>query len=1110
MLHDKAGEWICKDHSSPGKVYCTRYTVAKGFRRLEETNHTVIIDHWRVPLMSANRTITKTLFTSLSIILFLLVSTLGYFWIYEEYRRMMTETERIKEEQTEAKKQIIQTEVLRNINYVVFKRSQMQQRVRDDIMKRVYEAHIIAGRIYDLGRDTMPEDQIKRVVIETLRPIRFNKGRGYYFATDLTGVEQLFADRPEMEQKNLIEMQDTRGRYVIRDMIGIVRDQGEGFYEYTWTKPGEEDRDFPKIAFVKLFEPFNWFIGTGEYMDDVQSDIQQEALDRISRIRFGNDGYIFVMSSDGVLLSHPDAELIGKNIRNLADPNGILVGQELINASRHPGGDFVRYTWPKPTTGMQARKLSFAVSFQYWDWIIGTGVYLDDLEGAIAAEQKEYRRSVIRQILFILTLFISFIVISLLITRFIAGRLQDGIERFMSFFRKTATSYEKIDPDVLSFAEFKSIGGYANKLVDDFRTSQEELRSERDKAQSFLDTAGVMFVALDREGTITLINRKGCEILGYDESEILGKNWFDTCITDFDLEKVKKLFFAIISGDIEQHEYEEGVVVSRGGTKKIIAWHNAFLLDPDGRITGILSSGEDITKRRQAEVSMRESEQRYSQLFENAGDAIYVHDLEGRFIDANRIAYERLGYTREELLSMTVMDIDAPEYAVHVPERIGTLKKKEVIVFESVRLRKDGSPIPLEITSQMISISGKPAVLSIARDITERRQMEEQKRIYETSLLHSQKMEAIGTLAGGIAHDFNNILSAIIGYTELCLMEDSSVPRLRKYHTEILRAGERARDLVKQILTFSRHEEGEEKPVVLKYMVKEVLKLLRASLPATIEIRQNIRSEGMVMVDPTQIHQVIMNLCTNAAHAMETGGGVLSIEVDETEFDTETAIRLNARGPGHYMVLTVSDTGCGMTQDIVGRIFDPYFTTKEKDKGTGLGLAVVHGIVINNRGTTSVKSEPGRGTTFRIYLPRIVMVAGKDTVPVPVIPTGTERILFVDDEPALADLAQQMLESLGYAVTTTTDSLQALELFRSGPHLFDLVITDMTMPKMTGEKLAQELFKIRNDIPVILCTGYSGIMSAERSREIGIRDFALKPLLKKDLATKIRAVLDQH
>ncbi|HHO76499.1 MAG TPA: PAS domain S-box protein, partial [Deltaproteobacteria bacterium] len=557
--------------------------------------HSYYCNQGRLPLMFPDRTIARTLFASSNIILFSLVSILGCFWIYRDYRAMTVTTERIRAEQVQAKKELIQTEVMWSINYIAYKRSQVEQRVRSDIQDHVYEAHTIASRIYDLGRDSLSEDQLKRIVVETLRPMRFNNGRGYYFATDLTGVEQLFADRPEMEQKNLLDITDTEERYVIRDMISIAQGKGEGFYEYAWTKPGEREKDFPKIAFVKLFEPFNWFIGTGEYLDDMKRDVQEEALSLISQIKFGNDGYIFVMNSDGVLLRHPDEKLIGENIRNLADPDGILVGQSLMDAGNRQGGDFVQYVWPKPSTGEQARKLSYAVAFPDWGWIIGTGVYLDDVERAIAAQLQEYHRSVVQRIVFILVLLVSFIVVSLVLTRFMSKRLQNDIDRFMSFFRKAATSYEKIDPDGFDFSEFKAIGGYANKLVEDFRTVKDELKSERDKAQSYLDTAGVMFLILDSEGLITLINPKGCELLGYEESELFGLSWFDTCIPASDRERVKEIFSGIVSGQIKPHEYAENAVVSRDGAEKIIAWHNVILRDPNGQITGVLSSGEDIT-----------------------------------------------------------------------------------------------------------------------------------------------------------------------------------------------------------------------------------------------------------------------------------------------------------------------------------------------------------------------------------------------------------------------------------------------------------------------------------------------------------------------------------
>jgi CheY-like chemotaxis protein/two-component sensor histidine kinase len=322
---------------------------------------------------------------------------------------------------------------------------------------------------------------------------------------------------------------------------------------------------------------------------------------------------------------------------------------------------------------------------------------------------------------------------------------------------------------------------------------------------------------------------------------------------------------------------------------------------------------------------------------------------------------------------------------------------------------------------------------------------------------------------------------------------------------------------VKQILAFSRQAEEEKKPVQIGPIVKEALKLLRASLPTTIEFHQNIKPDlDNVLADPTQIHQVLMNLCTNASHAMREEGGILDVSLQNVSIverglhiveSEKSEIGLD---PGQYLRLTVSDTGHGMTPEVLERIFDPYFTTKEKGEGTGLGLAVVHGIVKSYGGIITVQSDMGKGTTFHVYLPRIKreVTAGPESR-LGEIPTGNERILFIDDDPGLVDISKQMLEHLGYKLVTRTSSIEALKLFRAQPDKFDLVITDMTMPNMTGDKLAKELMEIRPDIPIILCTGYSERITEEKAKAMGIRAFTMKPLVIRDFANTIRKVLDQ-
>jgi signal transduction histidine kinase len=379
----------------------------------------------------------------------------------------------------------------------------------------------------------------------------------------------------------------------------------------------------------------------------------------------------------------------------------------------------------------------------------------------------------------------------------------------------------------------------------------------------------------------------------------------------------------------------------------------------------------------------------------------------------------------------------------------------------------------------------------------------------EERLLQAQKMEAIGTLAGGIAHDFNNILSAIFGYAELALIRAPKESQQYVHLQGVIQASHRAKELVKQILTFSRQHEHEKKPVQITPIVKESLKFLRVSLPANIQIREHIKDgAGIIMADPTEIHRVLMNLCTNAFHAMSAKGGILDVEICSIEVNEDFAAQNPDLSAGNYLRLTVSDTGCGMKSDVLARIFDPYFSTKAKEHGTGLGLSVVHGIVKSHGGAITVYSEPDRGTTFRIYFPAVEAEIGVRSHPDDSVPTGGERILFVDDEKAITNVSSQILKRLGYKVEARTNSVEALELFRSRPDLFDLVITDLTMPNMTGDELARELTLIRPDIPIILCSGFSTGIIEKNSRPKTIRAVLMKPLVLHQMAKVIREVLE--
>jgi PAS domain S-box-containing protein len=502
-----------------------------------------------------------------------------------------------------------------------------------------------------------------------------------------------------------------------------------------------------------------------------------------------------------------------------------------------------------------------------------------------------------------------------------------------------------------------------------------------------------------------------------------------------------------------------------------------------------------------------------AELLDLVTEPIYVSDFEGNFILVNEAACRSHGYRREELMGLNLQQLFTQELARGWLQRLKELQDKGELFFESRSFCKDGSILPLEIHARVIDLQGRKVILSVARDISERERSAEIQAKMAAKLRQVAKLEALGTFAGGIAHEFNNVLGAMIGYLELACMTLDTVPGAGKISSKLeasLRAGDRARDLVKQILAFSRQNELKPRPLEILPIVKESLKMLRASLPATIEIRQNLNSQcGLVLADPVQVSQILMNLSSNAFEAMRETGGVLQISLEPVRLESGPAEPGVALKSGPYLRLTVKDSGRGMDQRTLEHIFDPLLTTRPVGEDTGLGLSAVHGIVQSMGGAIGVSSEPGKGSTFRVYLPGHQSPPAAEAPMTGPIPRGTEHILLVDDEAAIVQIGKEFLQDLGYRVSAFTSGPEAWEEFQAQPQAFDLLITDLTMPLMTGLDLAEAALKLRPDLLVLLTTGYSEANISAKAQEIGILQCLLKPLVLRQLGWTVRRQLDR-
>lgn len=841
-------------------------------------------------------------------------------------------------------------------------------------------------------------------------------------------------------------------------------------------------------------------------------DAKNRAKKRIRNLRYGpeDQDYFWIIDTQHRVLMHPFQPYIeGKNCKDFVDSNGRYFIAEFVNTAEQKGSGYVEYTWQwKDDAGKIVPKISYVKLFEPWGWIIGTAVYVDGIDSEI----KFITRRLFK-------IFTGILIIVLILSFY-------GSSQAVKIDKKRSQAEKAHRLDTLRFEKLREL----NQMTEASLEALTDFALE-EAIELTLSSIGYLVFLNDDETGLTLHAwSKGT----VEDCRIPDKESLSHVEQKQGWQEAVRQRTAVIINEVQNPGSGRGKELPDGHVNIIRHMHvPVFDGDRIVAVAGVGNKTEDydtsdvrqlnllmdgmwkMIHRKRSEVALRESEQRYRLLTENASDNIWTLRLSDmRILYVSPSVETILGYTPEQMQCLQLKDYLTEESLNKMFMVVSEELKKEAEpgmdpkrsrVIQLEQIKKDGSKIWTEITAGFLRDEAGKAygILGVTRDITERRHMERQ-------LQQSQKMEAIGTLAGGIAHDFNNILSSVLGFTELAKMMCNGNPEIEKNLDKVFSAGIRARDLVKHILVFSREQDVNRGSILIVPLIKECLKFIRASVPRSVDIIQDLHTSGCtVLADPTQIHQVVMNLCINAAHSMKGEDGLLEIRLKAVEIRNRDVLHAKELKPGKYLNLTVSDSGCGIPKSDIGRIFEPFFTTKKRGDGTGMGLSIVHGIVKDMGGAISVYSELGKGTTFQLFFPVHRDKAREMVSSRSFLIKGTGRILLVDDEENIVVSGRQILMKMGYEVVGVTDSLEALEVFKQEPHRFDLVLTDVTMPKMTGIELSKEIMKIRQDIPIVLCTGFSEGLTSNMVENIGIVDTVMKPMIAGELAQVIHKALNR-
>jgi PAS domain S-box-containing protein len=1057
-------------------------------------------------------------FIGFALSLILIVSGIGYFVTVRDYKRFKMEAEQLREEYIAGQRRQIKEQVEQVVDFIQYNCANAEERLRNSVKQRTYEAFAIATSLWQANVGRVSEQELRNIITSALRPIRFNHNRGYFFATGLDGVEILFADRPELEGQSMLETRDTRGRYVIRDMIELVRKDGEGYYQYTWTKPNAQGKDFRKIAFLKHFAPLNCFIGTGEYLDDVEEDIRKEVLDRIGKIRFGKEGYIFVVGFDGVtLMNGAQPEFIGKDISELADPKGVKVFKEERRAAENADGDFIQYEWQKPSTKGIRTKISFVKAFTPWEWIVGAGIYTDEIEPAISAmgasAKREMLKDLYRLCLSLAVLLVAGLSIWFPISRYFKGQL----DLFMHFFKEAAAGGKPIDTERIFSNELKLFAESANRMLQERQRAEESLKESEELYRSLVSLSPDSIAMADLNGCLVFRSPKATQLFGYSpDDNLIGYNLL-TWVAPEDHEKASaNIRHLLTEGTLIDSEY---MMLRKDGTCFTGEVNAAVIRAPDGSPMKMIMITRDITERKRAEdvlkraaEELRLSERRLRRAEVAARFGNWEFILRENRVTASEGAKIIYGVEGGEWTIPAVQEIALPEYRSMLDLALSGLVKegKPYDVEFKIRRPVDGKIIDIHSIAEYSHEN--EVVFGVIQDITERNRAEEEKRKLEERLQRAEKMEALGTMAGGVAHDLNNVLGIIVGYSELILVRGEVSGSAESHVRDVLKAGQRAATIVEDLLTLTRRGVLSRQVLNLNNIIMECqespefAKLL--SYHPNVHVRTDLEADVLNMSGSSvHVEKTLMNLISNAAEAMPNGGEI-TIRTRSRYLDKPVSGYDEVK-EGDYVVLSISDTGEGIPADDLKRIFEPFYTKKVMGRsGTGLGLAVVWGTVKDHHGYINVESNEGKGTTFTLYFPvtREELSPEEVSVSASAYMGNGESILVVDDVKEQRELACAMLKKLNYTVVTVSSGEEAVEYMQD--HEVDLVVLDMIMdPGMDGLDTYRKILGLHPHQKAVIVSGYAETERVKKAQSLGAGAYVKKPYVLEKLGLAVKKEL---